>query len=98
MTDPFPDFSKLEVSRRPWEFATVKTLAVDDQKRIRIPDAEPRQVFTYENHGDGRLTLTLVNAEAKEPFPRGSLLECLTEESNEELSALAKGSSLQLPE
>ena len=81
-----------------WEFTTVKTVIVDDQRRIRNPDAEPRQVFTCENHGDGRLTLTLVNAEAKEPFPRGSLLEYLTEESDKELSALAKGSSLRLPE
>lgn len=88
----------LEAKVRVWEFTPVKTLTVDDHKRIRIPDAEPRQVFTYENHGDGRLTLTLVNAEAKEPFPKGSLLEYLTEESNKELSALAKGSSLQLPE
>lgn len=90
--------NRLEGKMRVWEFITVKTLTVDDHKRIRIPDAEPKQVFTYENHGDGRLTLTLVSAEAKEPFPRGSLLEYLTQESNKELSALAKGSSLRLPE
>jgi len=38
----------------------MKTLKVDGQKRIRIPDAIPKQVFAYENHGDGSLTLTLV--------------------------------------
>ena len=88
----------LEAKVRAWESTTVKTLTVDDQKRVRIPEAEPRQVFTYENHGDGRITLTLVHAEAKEPFPTGSMLEYLTAESNQELSALAKGSSLQLRE
>jgi hypothetical protein len=74
----------------------VKTVTVDDQKRIRIPDAKPRQVFAYENHGDGHVTLTLVNA--GEPFPKGSLRKYITAESNEELSVLARSSSLQLPE
>ena len=76
----------------------MKTLTVDDHKRIRIPDAKPRQVFAYENHGDGDVTLTLVKAATKEPFPKGSLRKYITEESNEELSVLAKSSSLQLPE
>ena len=35
----------------------MKTLTVDDQKRVRIPDAVPRQVFSYENCG-GIRTLT----------------------------------------
>jgi hypothetical protein len=90
--------NRLEGGLRVWEFTTVKTLTVDDDKRICIPDAEPRQVFVYENLGGGRLTLTLLKAEAEEPFPKGSLLKYLTEESNTELSALAKGTSLQLPE
>jgi hypothetical protein len=81
-----------------WEFTAVKTLTVDDHKRIRIPDAKPRQVFAYENHGDGHVTLTLLKKETKEPFPKGSLRKYITEESNEELSALAKASSLELPE
>ncbi len=89
-------FSKLEVSLRVWEFATVKTLIVDAHKRIRIPDAKPRQVFAYENLGNGHVTLTLVDA--VEPFPKGSLRKYITEESNEELSVLARSSSLQLPE
>ena len=36
----------------------MKTLTVDDSKRIRIPDAKPRQVFAYTNNGDGTITLT----------------------------------------
>ena len=95
----FPGVSSgLDSSRAAWEIPKMKTLTVDDQKRIRIPDAKPRQVFAYENSGDGRLTLTLVKAEAQEPFPPGSLKKYVTPEFNEELAALAKGSSLQLPE
>ena len=77
-----------------WEFTTVKTLTVDDQKRIRIPDAKPRQVFAYANNGDGTLTLTLVKAEASEPFPRGSLLKYFTPEKNSEELALLSGCTL----
>ena len=77
-----------------WEFTTVKTLTVDDQKRIRIPDAEPRQVFAYANNGDGTLILTLVKAEASEPFPRGSLLKYFTPEKNKEELALLSGCTL----
>ncbi len=40
----------------------MKTLTVDAHKRIRIPDAKPRTVFAYENHGDGKITLTVVEA------------------------------------
>ena len=76
----------------------MKTLTVDDQQRIRMPDAKPRQVFAYENHGDGHVTLTLVEAANRDPFPKGSLRKYLTAESNEELAVLAKSSSLQLPE
>ena len=63
----------------------MKTLTVDDQKRIRIPDAKPRQIFAYENHGDGSLTLTLVKAERKERFPPGSLKKYITARSNKEM-------------
>ena len=76
----------------------MKTLTVDAYKRIRIPDAKPKQVFTYKNEGDGRLVLTVVRAEAQEAFPRGSLLKYLTPERNREIEELAKSSSLELPE
>ena len=41
----------------------MKTLTVDDQKRIVLPDAEPKQVFAYEKEG-AKITLTPV-----EPAP-----------------------------
>ena len=75
----------------------MKTLTVDAHKRIRIPDARPRQVFAYENHGNGTLTLTEVKAQAQEPFPPDYDFG-ITSAFNRELAALAKGSSLQLPE
>ena len=78
-----------------WEFATMKTLTVDDQKRIQIPDAKPRQVFSYVNNGDGTLTLALVKAKASEPFPRGSLSKYFTPEKDKEELALLSGCSLE---
>lgn len=69
----------------------MKTLTVDDQKRIRIPDAKPRTVFAYQNNGDGSITLTEVTAEAKERFPRGSLLKYLTAERDKEQLEILKG-------
>jgi hypothetical protein len=78
-----------------WEFGTMKTLTVDDQKRIQIPGAKPRQVFSYVNNGDGTLTLALVKARASEPFPRGSLLKYFTPEKDKEELALLSGCSLE---
>jgi hypothetical protein len=78
-----------------WEFASVKTLTVDDQKRIRIPDALPRQVFACVKNGDGSLTLTLVKAEAREPFPRGSLLKYFTPARNKAELDVLSGCSLE---
>ena len=37
----------------------METITVDDFKRVRIPDAEPGQVFTYETSA-GTVTLTPV--------------------------------------
>ena len=75
----------------------MKTLTVDDYKRVRIPDAKPRTKYAYENHGDGSLTLTEVSAETKEPFPPDYDFG-LTPARNRELLALAKASSLEVPE
>ncbi len=69
----------------------MKTLTVDDQKRIRIPDAKPRTVFAYENHGNGTITLTQVKAEARQRFPEGSLAKYVTRESNKEMLEILKG-------
>lgn len=76
----------------------MKTLTVDDQKRVRIPDAKPRQVFAYENHGDGTIILTPVKAAAEEPFPPGSLKKYVTSEWNKELLKIFKGCSLEVPD
>jgi len=76
----------------------MKTLTVDARKRVRIPDAKPKQVFAYENRGDGTLLLTLVKAEAKEPFPPGSLKKYITDKRNKELLEIFKGCSLEVPD
>ena len=44
----------LTESRSPGEFPTVHTLIVDSKKRLRLPDAEPNQVYAYEPQGEGR--------------------------------------------
>ena len=76
----------------------MKTLTVNAHKRIRIPDAKPRQIFAYENEGNGRLVLTVVRAEAQEPFPPGSLKKYITPERDAEMLALLKGCSLETPD
>lgn len=80
-----------------WEIRGMKTLTVDDQKRIRLPDARPKQVFAYEPEADGTIRLLPVEAHGKEPFPRGSLSKFITREREAEIAALASASSLQLP-
>ncbi|MBM3883156.1 MAG: hypothetical protein FJ387_26155 [Verrucomicrobia bacterium] len=80
-----------------WEIRRVRTLTVDDQKRVWLPDARPRQVFAYEPAADGSIRLLPVDAveAAGEVFPRGSLLQWLTPEAEAETAALARASSLQ---
>ena len=74
----------------------MKTLKVDPQKRIRIPDAIPGQVFACENKGNGSLTLTIVRIETDEPFPRGSLTRHLTADRDKEQLGLLKGCTLEV--
>ena len=38
----------------------MKMLTVDSSKRVRIPDAKPKEVFAYELDDSGRVTLTPV--------------------------------------
>jgi hypothetical protein len=76
----------------------VKTLKVDAQKRVRIPDAKPKQVFAYETSGDGAIILTPINGQRKERFPRGSLRKYLTPQRDQEQLAILKGCSLEVPE
>jgi hypothetical protein len=79
------------------KFPLMKTLTVDSSNRIRIPDAKPHQVFSYENHGDGTITLTQVKTERKSRFPKGSLTRYfsgkLGRERDELELALVKGSA-----
>jgi len=44
----------------------MKTLIVDDQKRICLPDVEPKQVFAYEKQG---AKITLTSLESAKPRP-----------------------------
>ena len=81
----------LEKGPQTWDNPRVKTLKTDQRRRIQLPDAKPGQVFAYENHGDGSITLTAVKVERKEAFPRGSLLKYITPERESEIAALAKG-------
>jgi hypothetical protein len=76
----------------------MKTVKVDERKRIRIPGAKPQQVFAYEENGDGTITLTLVKGARKERFPPGSLRKYVTPESDKEMLTLLKGCSLEMPE
>ena len=69
----------------------MKTLTVDDYQRVRLPNVKPRTKFSYEDRGDGTITLTEVKAEAKETFPRGSLMKYLTPERDKEQLAILKG-------
>jgi len=76
----------------------MKTLKVDAHKRVRIKDLKPGQILSYANNGDQTFTLTLVKAEAKPRFPRGSLLKYFTPAKNKEELALLAGCSLETPE
>jgi hypothetical protein len=69
----------------------VKTLTVDDQQRLRLPNTKPRQVFRYHRYRGGVIQLVPVGGRAEEPFPRGSLVDYLTPERDEEQVALLTG-------
>ena len=38
----------------------MKTLTVDDYQRVRLPNVKPRQKFSYEDLGNGRIRLALL--------------------------------------
>jgi hypothetical protein len=50
----------LEILRYRWDIPTVHTIIADNKKRVRIPDAEPGQVYAYETTGEGQFKLTLI--------------------------------------
>ena len=52
------------------------TVTVDDRKRVRIPTAKPKQVFSFQPNADGSVLLVPVQEkERTELFPPGSLLK-----------------------
>jgi hypothetical protein len=53
---------KLENQPYSWDIPTVQTVKADSKKRVRLPDAEPGQVFACETTGEGQFKLTLVKA------------------------------------
>jgi hypothetical protein len=64
------------------------TVVADKWKRVRIPDAKPKQVFAYTNNGDGSITLMEVQEDRKPRFPKGSLLKYFTGEAGKERDKL----------
>jgi hypothetical protein len=75
------------------------TVIVDSKKRLRLPDAEPNQVYAYEPQGEGRFLLTrVVKSDPPEAFPRGSLKKYLTRSKADEELVLLRGCSLEAPE
>lgn len=87
----YPSLCRLAKTGHQWEFTIMKTLTVDDQKRIRIPNAKPRQIFAYTANPDGIITLVPVKSERKEMFPRGSLLKYFTPKKDKEEAILLSG-------
>ncbi len=65
----------------------MKTVTVDDQKRVRIPDAKPGQVLDYTPNPDGSFVLVPVSGERKELFPPGSLVKYFSGELGRERDA-----------
>jgi hypothetical protein len=75
----------------------VKTLTVDDQQRVKLPNVAPRTKFAFEDLGGGVIRLTEVKGAPVETFPRGSLTPYLTpERDREQLAILSE--CVQAPE
>lgn len=45
----------------------MKTLTVDDNNRVQLPDVKPYQVFAHEKEADGRIILTPLATEVSKP-------------------------------
>ena len=45
----------------------MKTLTVDDDRRVRLPDVEPHTKFAYEKDAHGRITLTKLEPPQSRP-------------------------------
>ena len=92
-----PGLKGLDPAAKQREITAMHTVTADKYKRVRLPDAEPQQVFAYANAGNGSIMLTPVKAERKEAFPRGSLLKYFTPERNKEELERLPGCSLEVP-
>jgi hypothetical protein len=78
----------LDQAPKSQEIANVRTVIADKYKRVRLPDAKPKQVFAYANSGE-TITLTPVKTnKAKPRFPRGSLLKYFTGDAGRERDKL----------
>jgi hypothetical protein len=80
----------------------MSTLNVDDRKRVRIPTAKPKQVFSFQPNADGSILLVPVREQDRtELFPPGSLLKYfsgkLGRERDERGASLLSG-CVQAPE
>lgn len=49
-----------------WENPIVKRATVDDRHRILIRDLKPGQVFTWEDNGNGQITLLELKPKARQ--------------------------------
>jgi hypothetical protein len=66
-----------------WEIPRMETVKADDRQRVRLPNVKPGQVFVLMDNGNDTITLTKVKAEAKEPFPPGSLRNLVNDMNRE---------------
>lgn len=58
---------QLATVRIVWENPIMKVARVDDRRRILIPELKPGQAFTWENNGNGQITLLEVRPAPKQP-------------------------------
>jgi len=75
----------------------MKTVKVDSSKRVRLPDATPGLVFSYENEADGCIKLTPLKADTKEPFTKESLSRLWLEHPSKQLGAALAIIAKELP-
>jgi hypothetical protein len=83
-----PSVDRIAIVR---EISAVKTVTADAYLRVRLPNVKPGARFVYEEVGNGTIVLTKVKAQARKPFPRGSLAKYLTSARDKEQLAILQG-------
>jgi hypothetical protein len=63
----FLDKKPIEKAGPLWDIPIMKLAKVDSRHRILIPELKPGQAFTWENDGNGQITLLEVKPKAKRP-------------------------------